>query len=666
MGDDVNPITSQTPITPETPIEGPIWKSGKPSEVVKLQKNQEQSAIGDVGEEFTAQSRYDRPDIVSNHHISMENAPNPLGLGKLIQKIKNFVQKKLNTEAYKAKTANAADTRIETSRSMVQTHREFSDTFNLKDANALLQVPHELFLSPKDIKGTYKDKAVVAKKAVLSEAHKQVGKVEVEGVGTLVPVGFSDESVSHAQITPTSYILGKGKEDSETNHLMNAYYIEVEGQQRALIRCGKIDTAQRADEFFSLIEKVRNDIVKETGNSDFKMRIVSQQLNGFEREGKMIHAQHRYIAQLNDKMKQTGMGEIVHINLPSNRMYQMTKAVRKFGILGRLIENKILKGEKLSKEQNLESWGTYLKWLNEDLYAATGKKLDTLQIEKAVAEVNQLVQQIEVEKEKAKAGKISDSQMQKTTALLKKDLAEQRAFLKVELQRKYEELKHADTLIDDPATKRKLVLMKEILGTQVDVPGVKPMHRGKEGMMIEVLNRELGLTMEKNCKSGLDRTGMWHSLGLSLEQIGVGSHERDERATNLALHWERVTHKINLAVATKGNEGVEELLKTTVDEKEKTLLLDAIELRKRMLTNLIDVSMPITFASTGVLGLKWNKGMQENLLPLNFLPPFVNVVDDKGKETTVSLVNFDKTGRPVGMTTAGRQLLTKFSSLRGS
>ena len=95
----------------------------------------------------------------------------------------------------------------------------------------------------------------------------------------------------------------------------------------------------------------------------------------------------------------------------------------------------------------------------------------------------------------------------------------------------------------------------------------------------------------------------------------------------------------------------------------KQKIEDVILLRKEVLKSLIEVGIPITTASTGLMGLKWNSGIQENLVPLNFLPSQIKV---NGIRPPVSLVKYDSDGEVSGISSHGRLLLNKFQALRGS
>lgn len=604
-------------------------------------------------------------------------------------------------------------------------------------AKYLLNINEDLFLDLKDLEKKDKDKALVAQKASKLSLHTNIEDVHIGHVGTMFPVRFENQDgVSEpvlilGEVTPTSFLIGK-KDDVETDHLMNTYCIVVEGDsERAIIRSGKIDTEQRANDFFALLKEVRGELIKKTGNESLQLRVCSHQLNGFEVEGAIIKAQHRQLARINTLMQKEGMGEVVHLNSPTNRFYNLTKAVRQVPVAGNLIEKYLLTGERKSKEQNLEGLGTYLKWLNESMKGE--KRLPKYELEGIAAnvrEINRLEQLVPSVQEKKHISKqISNHQtiihrlqklkrqiilnperfidsvqdlngkLQRAEANLLKlqeiftaeeQIKARRAALRAALGDQYTHLKgiedhlrseqdklekagwvdQSEPELNDPEINtiredlQKVSLMRKVLGSQLDLEE-HPTSRGQEELTMQDLDDALNVVSGVNCKSGLDRTGLFHSLMLA----GVKRRNRlgQEKAYALSDTWDQTTQKINLAIAQAkpGEDPMDSLLGggSPLSDAEKQEVCDVIEYRKMVLSNLIRVGIPITQVSTGLIGMKWNSGLKENLIPLNFLPPFVEVGKDK---KVIQLVKFDQDGQITGLTVAGQQLLIKLSAFRGS
>lgn len=604
-------------------------------------------------------------------------------------------------------------------------------------AKYLVNINEELFLDEKDLEKKYEAKELVAQKASELSFHTGIEDVHVGHVGTMFPVrfenqdGVSEPVLIRGEVTPTSFLIGK-KDDVETDHLMNTYCIVVEGDgERAIIRSGKIDTEQRANDFFALLKEVREELIKKTGNESLQLRVCSHQLNGFEVEAPIIKAQHQQIARINSLMQKEGIGEIVHLNSPTNRFYNLTKAVRQVPVAGKLIEKYLLIGEKKSKEQNLEGLGTYLNWLNDSIKSE--KRLPTFELEEIttnVKEIHRLVQLIPSPHEKKHLAKqISNHQtaisrlrklkMQKLTnpksvlesvpelndklrraeanlhklqdsSKAEEQIKAKRASLRAALGDQYKHLEGIEGALRESYAKfetvrwtdqsepelrdpelvvieedlRKVSLMRKVLGSQLDLEK-HPTSRGQEELNMQDLDDALNVVSGVNCKSGLDRTGLFHSLMLA----GVKRRNRlgQERAYALSDTWDKTTQKINLAIAQAkpGEDPMESLLGegSQLTPAEKLEVCDVIEYRKMVLSNLIRVGIPITQVSTGLIGMKWNSGLKENLIPLNFLPPFVEVGKDR---KIVQLVKFGPDGDITGLTVAGQQLLIKLSAFRGS
>jgi hypothetical protein len=90
------------------------------------------------------------------------------------------------------------------------------------------------------------------------------------------------------------------------------------------------------------------------------------------------------------------------------------------------------------------------------------------------------------------------------------------------------------------------------------------------------------------------------------------------------------------------------------------------DFRQLVLKNLLNHGLPITFFSTGLMGMRWNEGAAENRHPLNFIPPYIEVdTEATGQPSTlVQIVKYDASGKPLGITNEGRHLLTQNSPYR--
>lgn len=231
---------------------------------------------------------------------------------------------------------------------------------------------------------------------------------------------------------------------------------------------------------------------------------------------------------------------------------------------------------------------------------------------------------------------------------------------------------------------QKVILMKQILGSQLDIPD-SSLDRGQEGMAIQLLNSLLGISSTLNCKSGLDRTGLWHAIKLAMEEaINAPGFGLDKLFT-MVNEWDETTRLMNQicelqesnsdiyshlnewlngdfyledeivkikkelqeidllenlnSVVTTPKDALEKRLRSLIQmktrfefitpEEENDLRnkLRSVEVfRRAVLTNLIRIGIPITITSTGAPGLLWHpESFKENFVPLNFLPPFVEV-----------------------------------------
>lgn len=667
----------------------------------------------------------------------------------------------------------AVKKRVDDSKQQIEAHKEFKGPDKTK---GLMVVPGNLFVKSEDLKkgalkviGHKELHGETAKQAVGTKSHEAVKNISVKGFGEMEAISFDENGVVRGEgVVPTSLQLGD-KAKAREDHLTNVYVLHI-GNQQAVIRSGKIDTQQRADDFVKLLEDLHEKYAKETGDPNLKMRVVSHQLNSFEKESGFIDGQHRWIADVNRRMG--NKAEVIHINTPSNRWYQFTRSLESLGSFGRLVKSvmpkNLFQGEDLSKTQNLDSWGTYSKWAAEDISTVlTGldSSVDSnLTLGLALSQLNQnqetmqdikgdidgLITQAEEIKGKLKGNsklpknqRLDEAKVKNLKKQLKEinsRISEDRKVLRdllIEDHAAFTEVENALAAIESPSAKvtsalETVSLMKQVLGSQLGLEG-QVMDRGKENMAIQLLNDKLGVTSALNCKSGLDRTGIWHAVKLGMLLLekeiankpveGMSESQQAEAASrrifNLVNDWDATTTLMNkLSAHLKGEvldsyiqdgkspeeslaawkEKFGDLLPDMSVEEFKELkqkMSDALDLRKEVLNYLISVGIPITTASTGMMGLKWNSGIQENLIPLNFLPSHVEkskepvvttpkqeprkILEEQMREmlylkkdepanepTNVPLVKYNKSGEIGGISMWGRMLVTKFQKLRGS
>lgn len=483
------------------------------------------------------------------------------------------------------------------------------------------------------------------------------------------------------------------------------------------------------------------------------MRILSQQLNSFEREAHLITNQNKMIAYINEKLE--GKAEVVHINTPSNRWYHATKYVNSLWGIGTLVKGMVrtsydanaFKSETLSKNLNVEALSTYVKWFTEDLesdiqklkdegigstkkiaqleeklkqFKKTNERIRKLKqfkpnkeqvkeqlvkSEKILEEIQEILQSkklIEVGSDSDNTQQSDDEDSDELDLRAKLSLVKEDSEAAKEVNSK-EEVEIFNEIKFDFSISEKILektsLMRQFLGSQL---GIKDLDRGQEGMAIQMLSDKLGVTCAINCKSGLDRTGFWHAVKLAMLSLEKSEKFDAKRMLDLVTHWEETTDFINKISARQKEESLFNFFTDKVDDKkistdietiafygntfgkdlfpvsmssvdfsaQKKRIIDVIKFRNEVLKNLIEMGVPITTRSTGVMGLKWGSGWQENLIPLNFLPSHVKMENEKGK--LIPLVKysagglFSSEGEIEGLTKEGALLLVGFSKLRGS
>lgn len=658
--------------------------------------------------------------------------------------IRNEIQKTLdNTKAYKS----------------TYSYTDFATyEANPNKATTLLKVPKELRSDAaalshiSKLKGKIGDRTEIAKKAVEANVHTNIEDTYVNNVGIMVPYRFertqdsTDTTIVPNEITPTSFRLGKkGAKDS----LTNVYVIKVDGKEYGIIRSGVINTKERADDFVALLKDMRSKIVEETENDNFNMRVLSHQLNSYENEGSdLIKPQHAWMAYANEQMR--GLGEVVHIDTSSNSFY--TYATKHPSTLG-----KIFWGERATKEMNADSWGTYVKWVAEDIHITkiiektkeeereviaqlfnadpfilrplpsageflapeacreritkslatmadmpakkrelnnlkselqSKKKLLDEKVRHSVPETQRELQDEIIDHLKAD---ITSLQAQYTTlkdeiANVGKTLKQARKEMQGHLKADYAHLKKLEKSLNDlkkiamaregdPQSVykawapqkvvlddflQKVSLMKQILGSQLGMPG-EILDRGKEGMAIQLLNMKLGVTSALNCSSGLNRTGPWHAIRVSMEELVQARRGDTDTLFTMIDTWEETTKEMNEMIAKKnGESNFRKWLEVSPHDHrllkdKKNKMIEVVEFRKLVLKHLLTLGLDPSQASELFKGMRWHMGTwRENTIPLNFLPPSVLIGEDE-----VPLVDYRDGGHNLRITELGKELIGK-------
>ncbi len=498
--------------------------------------------------------------------------------------------------------------------------------------------------------------------------HKEQGRVAIERgeVRAVAPLESGHGTLKH---TVTAYDVRSGTAEPDAvvptatrfhqhsatvgNHLVNCYMTQKDGA--GILRTGVINTPEKAAEFRAAAQELHRQMGRRG-----KVRIVSHQLNSPEPEGKMIRKQHQYLLQQCDDDF-----EIAHLNAPCNRYYHVTRAHG-----GKPIASAFLTGEKQSHEMNVEGMTQYLGWILEDAPEELKTKLNQKGASKILAkqkEVNQKFSEI-VDLEK-RISETEDKDVQKDLkAQIKTKLQEidtlrnQMIWGKPgefsglrEMHKYLKEVWEQDN-VEHPMRDR-MIIFRKLLGNQLEIEGAE-LERNQEHLLFFALDKELGVITAMNCKSGLDRTGFLFALFLGAMDLP------EEKMLKIALNWE--SYSLELNQLYRKNNYDPKAVWNELDPKyhrDGEELRYIFEMQQNVLQHLLKVSLPITGISTGLVGLKWGKGMTANLLPLYCIPPVVKTGDP---ERTIQLLTYSKSGKPQGLTAEGHRLMTQLSPHRGA
>jgi DNA-binding transcriptional regulator YiaG len=610
---------------------------------------------------------------------------------------------------------------------MTRSTEQISDLMNfqledlLKNDSASVAVDKQFVYVPQNLlkqEESTLDKQIVAEVMVGQKGTKYVTKdhrlyrnvesiitksgIKVTGYKFKLDKENTEDRVVKNAVIPTVFTRAKKE---KTNHLGNCYMTAHEEQ--GIIRHAVADTPEKVDELIAAARQLNQELGHPPPSQAKKLRIASHQLNTPTRklmpadETKLVKNQHQSLAI---GEKKAGDVEIAHINTPCNRAYNWGRIFEKIGL------GYFFPGEAKSRVQNIEGLTTYLNWVVEDLdnlsnilsneekgekkavNQAIGLKLklavnklqhgDKSDVTKMVEKKNQIRDKIVEMENENKIIKNSKNNL-KNSGLSKEEIAEEKlkiqaseekisvlgdeiAQLRRELtnlsddrftasmEAKYQALKEIEqSFSEDPALKEykeTIILMKKLIGDQLKKPEDR-LLRGEQLMTYLLLDKKLEVISAMNCKSGLDRTGFVHAVCLAMLETPK------DQLFEIVNNWDYRTAELNKKLKT-----VNYQIESLTDPQDQAILA----FRQKVLTNLLKVSLKITVTSTGLIGLKWSKGISANLIPLNFIPPKVKVVNQDGTIREEQILFYDNHGDPEGLTETGHQILTQLSDQRGA
>lgn len=612
-------------------------------------------------------------------------------VGKFFKRLKSFVavgifQRIFSPAKYKLHHQEKA------AKFMAPTDQKIDRVRNYQvkqNGSRFAHVPSDLLLSQELRDETGLDAKIGGKEAV-PDGGTVVVESFVSGQHTVTGYDVRGVDIEPGSVVPTSTRYHSDKDVG--NHLINCYMTQKAGV--GIIRTGVIDTAEKAEEF----EKAARELHRQMGRKDDDpVRVMSHQLNSNERESKMIKSQH---AQL--LARATNKFQVGHLNAPCNRFYHHHKKWS-----GIPFVSDILDGEKKSHEQNVEGMVIYLAWILDDLersedpevrsLAAKLKQKDVgniLALQRklggAIIEAQNLKVKLEELEEEAKewtsdrelgvpvdqddwdeiVRKTKEAEANLKTVMedvtaLRRDIIHgdgQKTGLK-ELHKYLEQvlevgLFESGRLDENPELNKAsqtLHIYRRLLGAQLEVKGAK-IDRNQEHLMLFALDKRLGVITAMNCKSGLDRTGFLFALFLSAMDLP------EDKVLEIALNWESYSLELNGLYKEKGyNPDLVATQLSQMGERGKNLKV-VFDMQQNVLQHLLKVSLPITGKSTGLIGLKYQKGISENLLPLYCIPPVVMTDDGTVKQ----ILTYTSKGHPKGLTPEGHALITQLSPYRGA
>lgn len=500
----------------------------------------------------------------------------------------------------------------------------------------------------------------------------------------------------------------------------------IDRKNVGLMRSEVIDTAGRFTDWIDGIDQTnierlaKAEIIPIIGT---QVRATSIQLNSFAGETSRIEKQRYLIAEHNHKHPDTH--QIAHVITPTNGYYTWAKRLGKFGqwLFG---ENKA-KRYNLPTWATYSTWmaedfrklkeGAFPSKMTKPVYHFIGETHDLENLK------NQLNKMIVEKADKSEITLVENQIREKLLNVheslktlenacgetaVRNDPTVKSILQKATLFRQIlgSQLNIPGADIDRDHEHKMLVLLNMM------------MDLNKDANTADVK----GVNTLINCFSGSDRTGYLHATATTMHQLENSGYSNDE-LFDFVQKWDVVSTDMNKRTAQLDKLSKEfklEELGSKIDkltavmekinarsfskdgdankytrikeergslqkqydtgfkswsEKYEVLMSDkdpVVNKRMQMVrkfrnyntNNLVQIGLSITLSIFGVMGLKWQKGIALNRVPVNSLEPYIFITDARGHKRVVKIVEYDSKGKVSDLTKDGHKFLTKFQDLR--
>lgn len=449
------------------------------------------------------------------------------------------------------------------------------------------------------------------------------------------------------------------------------------------VRSGAVDSVSKANQLILLIKKVHDHLKQANRNPSLPLRAVSIQLNAPEAQWDLVTAERESIASI--ALQYDLKDHLVHLNLPFDFYFKPSRPEMYVAATIRNIR-------KLSKLKNMEAWAAYCLWLNEDLEfkfkSFLADAIDEYQLEARFKDFRHethsgllfgsreqaldLNRQIEQLNALVKKGERDSRSAAFELESLEKDLLRAQGEIKSSIHSQYSLLHQIEAGIEKVEQahpelldiKNKVLLTRKLLDNQLEIIEDGQVNKGLEIMTLALLNEQLGVLSCYNCDLGLERTSFAFALGFAILQLRERSSMT--RIMDMLTHWEATVQEINKIFAQKGIEGFHAWLKQKSSNENENILQKraavVMKFRHLVLFNLYKISYKI--AEFNIKKQRVRPLIKEKVEYLNFLPPFHDILNEKGVREVARIYKTDSlTGAPTGLTPHGNHLLMPLSDI---
>jgi hypothetical protein len=448
--------------------------------------------------------------------------------------------------------------------------------------------------------------------------------------------------------------------DSFTAELINSWCIF--SPSSVLIQTGVLDTLEKTEAFFKAIQGVHLEWKRTNPHLKIPLRLMDGLLCLQKEEWDLITAQDLLMAWFLSQKEFPGQCAL--LNLPTEHFYQPKDQQPESEFF-------LKAAAKLSDLLNVKGWGTYCKWINEEITLILQniplESMDSYTLEALFKNFNheidsQLLRNLEkeIQEVQLKVGGLYElfqhpCEASATIISLEKIIIKARSEIRRLLKFQYDTLEEIARIIpiieeshpNFTSFKNKAFILNNLIKNHLEIPEAKTPSRFQELMLLQLLNEELGVLTVINSGKGLGRPSLATAVMLTISLLKQNNPL--EKLIDLALDWNQTAREVNKKIAHLGPEQFNHWLSNPSRDEHESIFKHSAHLVIKFRQIFLEVLEKIGSSQAKQAGTTESQKINTEYA---LLLPIYEASKNK-------LVLLDEEGNVTGLTKAGHALMTQ-------